>query len=203
MFGLLTRPSRKSRRHAFSPSLEQAERRALLSVAISNLQIRGDQACTTFTNTGTTVEKVAVASYGLTTTAMAPQVYLTSQIETLKPGESVEICLPIDCNYPGMQYDAFRYDKSIGQVVIKEFNHFPDYSVYPDDEVWGTIIKVSDHLDCDCECPEPSKVKGNEGLGNGVDPPPPGHAKNGPPFVQNDDPGHGPGNPNKGFNKKN
>lgn len=48
----------------------------------------------------------------------------------------------------------------------------------------------------------PSPTKGNNGVGNGEDPPPPGWIKNHPGRPQNDGPGSGPGNPgNKGGNR--
>jgi hypothetical protein len=49
-----------------------------------------------------------------------------------------------------------------------------------------------------------SPVRGNNGVGNGEDPPPPGWVKNHPDRPQNDGPGTGPGNPgNKGGANKN
>jgi len=48
-------------------------------------------------------------------------------------------------------------------------------------------------------CNPPETPKGNEGLGNGIDPPPPGHLGD---LFQNDDSGI-PGSPNLTWNKKN
>jgi hypothetical protein len=48
----------------------------------------------------------------------------------------------------------------------------------------------------ECSHTSPTKHHGNNGVGNGEDPPPPGWVKNHPGREQNDGPGTSPGNPN-------
>jgi len=160
----------------------------------ATFQAVGDHELVTVTNNTNTSAKITVADYafGPTLLNFFDQHFVDSTSATVKAGQSKTITVDLECN-------AFnQIDVLANEEAIRDFQGVPNYLFDPN----LVAANLSYNL-----CLEQGgqggqggrdKVKGNEGLGNGVDPPPPGHAGD---LQQNDDPGHGPGNPNKGWNK--
>jgi len=161
------------------------------------------QISATITNNGTTAKSATAALFNDPNPDLSPgapgdeQTLVASETRLLAPGESHTFTFTVE---PGKCY---QYD-------TVPFDHPPTVggSTAP-----GALLKNDLYMtfsrfcvpECDCECPPPTpgKVKGNEGLGNGADPPPPGHAGD---LFQNDDGTNNggvvtPGKPNKGWNK--
>jgi len=198
MINVFSRVARLSRgttdpRHVrrFLPSpLERFEGRivpttASGSVLVQSFQSVGDREYVTVINNTNQNIKVSVADYAFTQ-SFFDQHFVDSTSATLKAGQSKTIAVDLECN-------AFnQIDVLANEDPITNFQGVPNYFFDPH-LVGFTITGV-----IACEDNHMGKVHGNEGLGNGVDPPPPGHAGD---TQQNDDPGHGPGNPNHGWNR--
>jgi hypothetical protein len=190
----LTRPANNPRRRRqFLPdSLERFEGRIVPattsgSVLVQSFQTVGDREFVTVTNNTSQSVKVTLADYAFTQSLFNffDQHYVGSSSATIKAGDTRTIAVDLECN-------AFnQIDVLANEDPITQFQGVPNYLFDPHlvgAQLTGLII---------CENMGNEKPHGNEGLGNGVDPPPPGHAGD---TQQNDDPGHGPGNPNHGWN---
>jgi len=116
--------------------------------------------------------------------------------------QNFEVCTPTTaCS----QFDLLQFDLVQSDLVAGGTTLPPTYNtgtatfppgVTPFISTTGQPIPVLAAVVTNC-----GTGNANNGLGNGVDGPPPGFTQAG--FTQqNDDPGHGPGNPNQGFNQK-
>jgi len=165
---------------------DECERRVVLSgattagVTILGYQTVGDHELVTVANNSGAPVKVSVGDYSFTNNIF-DQKYFSSKTVDLKDGAIKTISVDLAC---GMNN---QFDVLVNEAPLRGA---PNYFFDPHFLGAGFAFNVT--------CPTGEKAHGNEGLGNGVDPLPPGHAGD---AQQNDDPGHGPGNPNKGFNK--
>jgi len=187
------RPRSDHRIHLAPP--EQFEGRVVpagVTGLSATFQAVGDHGLVTVTNNSTQNVRITVADYGFGPTLLNffDQHFVDATSAMVKAGQTKTIKVDLECN-------AFnQIDVLANEEAIKDFKGVPNYLFDPN----LVAANLSYNLCLDQGKHQgggEDKVKGNEGLGNGVDPPPPGHAGD---LQQNDDPGHGPGNPNKGFN---
>lgn len=185
---------RSGHRFQLAP-LEQFEGRVVPAGATglsATFQAVGDHGLVTVTNHTNASVKISVADYafGPTFFNFFDQHFVDSSSATVKAGKTKTITVDLECN-------AFnQIDVLADESPIKNFQGVPNYLADP--HLVASNLSYNLCLEHGKSNGTGGKVKGNEGLGNGVDPPPPGHAGD---LQQNDDPGHGPGNPNKGWNK--
>jgi hypothetical protein len=174
-------------------SLEQFETRVVPTTAgitLVSVQTVGEHEILTLSNSNpsNSSARITVADYSYTDLFGLNQTYAGSKTFELKGGQTKTVSIDLACNASN------QLDILINEDPITNFNGVPDYFLDPhlldNRGIFTGFVPCTDN--------DQSKVHGNEGLGNGVDPPPPGHAGD---AQQNDDPGHGPGDPNQGFNK--
>jgi len=162
--------------------------------------VHDGQLCFTVKNTTNQDQEYTVAVWRFENYQLQFLDESASRTVTVAAGATVDICVDFD---PCTQYDLVRGGiDNLPSVYLPGTSTPPGRVDFMGDD--GTLIPAlqaavtSCDCHCDCDCPpDGHKEKGNEGLGNGADPPPPGHDTN-----QNDSGNPTPGNPdNKGKKK--
>jgi hypothetical protein len=216
-FGLARRTGRARRSRQFLPSLapsmlEKLEVRCVPTILVgpTSLPKLGTSAVFTeldngtiqavITNTSNSTVTVALASYKNASATgdlnLLNQKRIDVESAVLRPGQSVTLVVQEDKN-GCTQGDAYATDHTQVDCYVGSGALKGDDLEKLAPKSFTSLAQASQNLIGGLVVCQEQRPKGNEGLGNGVDPPPPGHAGD---STQNDVSGT-PGDPNHGFNQ--